>query len=911
MAKVFEVDFRTGSWTERCTGISPTIPYGTPSFIKKEKGLALSNRLADLQYASVLPDTLVGDLTIILEINPYSAGSSNAARLFGTEQFYLYHNGTLSSNYITNNDRATSLALGALNKSKWQQITITRTSAGVVCYYLNNGETYVTGSAGTPVASSSKNFLIGCGEIGGSAYYADSLFSRVIIYNTILSEQERTAIYREFLNSYPQEEVKTPDYQAMKPTDLSNEKDSTTDIQLLNTDPTYGFVINDVSKWGKFGNNVIEQSGLYVKITHVDNAAGGYVNNIGSATFVSTAFTNGNRYRVRALVKTNGVGSCDFQIYDGASNFTVISTSATTDQIFDYTITVASATLCYIRCSGMNAGEVGYVQILSIQRVTGLIAAYNFTPQGSTLVDISGNGANLTKLSTGRSVVTKEGIMFYGQSYSLYTSNGYSKGSSLYIFNVNDSFSVSFRIKPTESKTGLIFTNDLCNWNGVSLITTNTAGGILVKFRLGDSTARGVSTTIYNNVYSNVTMIVSRPANKVYTYVNGVYIGEGDSGNNALTNSGFSVASDTDGSWGFTGELSDLRIYNRVLTTTEISAYHNQFAKIITLREDFSKEGADGVSKVPSGWQKSGTSAWKIGEWQPTKGELIGGVLTPTFGWSSLGANAYLYTTNVSNSVLSKGGAIRTGSKYRLKFRVVANPNSTRLRGIDGTGVFFFSNTIFSVGSYIYEDVVDVATPTGFYFRVDGGEPSGLQIDSITLEEIPPLPTFTNGTKYLENVTAGTLAIPSKQAYGTWEFDWYKGSDSTVPMFNFMVSKASAYNQNSNNGHMFYVSVNEGLILYRITASGLVATNLSTANSYITINTWYRIKITRSLAGVFTVYIKGGTFGNTSWTLVSVTGGSGANPFTNINHTTSEYFSIDLDAGDRITNIVFKEGIEV
>ena len=35
------------------------------------------------------------------------------------------------------------------------------------------------------------------------------------------------------------------------------------------------------------------------------------------------------------------------------------------------------------------------------------------------------------------------------------------------------------------------------------------------------------------------------------------------------------------------------------------------------------------------------------------------------------------------------------------------------------------------------------------------------------------LETIKKGTKYLECVTAGLIAIPSKQAYGTWEFDLF------------------------------------------------------------------------------------------------------------------------------------------
>ena len=78
---------------------------------------------------------------------------------------------------------------------------------------------------------------------------------------------------------------------------------------------------------------------------------------------------------------------------------------------------------------------------------------------------------------------------------------------------------------------------------------------------------------------------------------------------------------------------------------------------------------------------------------------------------------------------------------------------------------------------------------------------------------------------------------------------------------------------------------------------------------YIAINTWYRIRITRSTSGVFTVYILGGNF--TNWTLVSTTGGSGTNPVTDNTYTTSSYFVMDLDANDRVSGINIQSQIKV
>jgi hypothetical protein len=88
------------------------------------------------------------------------------------------------------------------------------------------------------------------------------------------------------------------------------------------------------------------------------------------------------------------------------------------------------------------------------------------------------------------------------------------------------------------------------------------------------------------------------------------------------------------------------------------------------------------------------------------------------------------------------------------------------------------------------------------------------------------------------------------------------------------------------------------------------ATYLRSTTPYITINTWYRTKLTRTQLGSVSLYIKGGAFGN-NWVLVSVIGGIGTNPVINASYSTNCYLVLDLDVGDRATNFLMKKGIEV
>ncbi|MFA6501443.1 MAG: hypothetical protein WCT85_01515 [Parachlamydiales bacterium] len=163
--------------------------------------------------------------------------------------------------------------------------------------------------------------------------------------------------------------------------------------------------------------------------------------------------------------------------------------------------------------------------------------------------------------------------------------------------------------------------------------------------------------------------------------------------------------------------------------------------------------------------------------------------------------------------------------------------------------------------------------------------------------------TFANGgtgaNAYIQCNTAGSMNIVSTQAYGEWYFDFYKGNTANDSYIYFINNDAiidDGYNVNITGAERFTIK--------RVTG-GVGSAILSTTSSYITNNTTYNVKIERSLTGIFTAYIRGGAFGD-AWTLVSTSGGSGTNPVTDNTHTTSNYFIMDLDAGDRISNVRFK-----
>ena len=171
-------------------------------------------------------------------------------------------------------------------------------------------------------------------------------------------------------------------------------------------------------------------------------------------------------------------------------------------------------------------------------------------------------------------------------------------------------------------------------------------------------------------------------------------------------------------------------------------------------------------------------------------------------------------------------------------------------------------------------------------------------IDSLVTES--GLPYFNVGDKYLQNTVAGTIATQSTSAYGSWEFNIYKGADANSLDVLFQSSMIEAIDEGGTGYELIFRS-DERIQFVEINAGADIQLS-RTSVSYFAINTWYGIKITRTTVGIFTIYIKGGSFGD-AYTLVDVSGGSGTNPTTDNTYTESQFFVIDSDALDKFTDL--------
>lgn len=155
-----------------------------------------------------------------------------------------------------------------------------------------------------------------------------------------------------------------------------------------------------------------------------------------------------------------------------------------------------------------------------------------------------------------------------------------------------------------------------------------------------------------------------------------------------------------------------------------------------------------------------------------------------------------------------------------------------------------------------------------------------------------------SGERYIECVTAGTLSLPSTQAYGTWEFDFYKATTTNYIQIGLANDKASII------GARGYVFSAPASLKYHISREDSWPTGLDfyqTSSSYLQNNNWYRTKITKSYDGTWNAYIKGGTFGN-NYVMVH-------SALNNNTYTTGNYFVLDIDPGDRLANLHIYRGV--
>jgi hypothetical protein len=165
------------------------------------------------------------------------------------------------------------------------------------------------------------------------------------------------------------------------------------------------------------------------------------------------------------------------------------------------------------------------------------------------------------------------------------------------------------------------------------------------------------------------------------------------------------------------------------------------------------------------------------------------------------------------------------------------------------------------------------------------------KVSEDTIDETP--------VKVLECVAAGSVSVALSNLYqnqvesarGTWEWYMYKGSDTSIPHFMLVASASAIPTAGTQNGYYLRFGSGERLEIVKVTAGA--ANNLYlTDPSFVNINQWYKLRVTRTSGNVMRAYIDD--------VEVPSPAPVGSYPVTDSSHTTATHIVIDFDAFDKI-----------
>lgn len=206
----------------------------------------------------------------------------------------------------------------------------------------------------------------------------------------------------------------------------------------------------------------------------------------------------------------------------------------------------------------------------------GLIYAFNGQKNGTVVQDVSGNGnvGTVSDLKLGQVLQTKDGLQFNGINgkVAITGSNGLAGDVTMEsIVNIN-------------SVTGnqRIFDNGYC-----TLALTVTTGVITASRNGGTTNASATNTSSILNNWIHI-LCTSTSAGSTSIYINGSLSGSaGQAAGTPTTSTSWMVGNNAAANRSLSGNLSSFKIYNRILSATEIANHYQQFANRPVLKEEW------------------------------------------------------------------------------------------------------------------------------------------------------------------------------------------------------------------------------------------------------------------------------------------------------------------------------------
>lgn len=223
--------------------------------------------------------------------------------------------------------------------------------------------------------------------------------------------------------------------------------------------------------------------------------------------------------------------------------------------------------------SRINANDVGKLNTdgLVLYLDAGNITSYSGS--GTTWTDLSGN-SNTGTLTNGPTyssansgIITFDGTNDYVNINSSNSLLSAAQGTVSVWFKYN---SISANGNSVISKIDSFASN---NGYNIYLYNNTIAGEIKVS-----NTAYGVTTSVSSNIWYNFTMTYSSNG-FINAYLNGVKKGTYSLPSFSMTSQALKIGTGNDIYWGyFNGSVSNVQIYTKILTDTEVLKNYNIFA---------------------------------------------------------------------------------------------------------------------------------------------------------------------------------------------------------------------------------------------------------------------------------------------------------------------------------------------
>lgn len=223
--------------------------------------------------------------------------------------------------------------------------------------------------------------------------------------------------------------------------------------------------------------------------------------------------------------------------------------------------------------SRINANDVGKLNTdgLVLYLDAGNITSYSGS--GTTWTDLSGN-SNTGTLTNGptyssanKGIITFDGTNDYVNINSSNSLLSAAQGTVSVWFKYN---SISANGNSVISKIDSVGSN---NGYNIYLYNNTIAGEIKVS-----NTAYGVGASVSSSIWYNFTMTYSSNG-FISSYINGIKLGTYSLPSFSMTSQALKIGAGNDTYWGyFNGSVSNVQIYTKILTDTEVLKNYNIFA---------------------------------------------------------------------------------------------------------------------------------------------------------------------------------------------------------------------------------------------------------------------------------------------------------------------------------------------